>query len=145
MASRTGPEVLVESDFLFGLRDSDVHHPYVMRALTMHSTAAISIGVLSSAVMEVRSVLCSRGRSHEVIEDALSLMDAMLAQRGVRKFVPLELSDAILAERMRTEEKRLGFFDSLHAAVSYRLGIRLLSSEGAYRSLGLEVMDLDKP
>ncbi len=144
MASRTGSEVLVESDFLFGLRSSDAHHLHIMRALEMHKSGTISIGVLSSAVMEVQVVLHSRGLSYEVIENALSLMDAVLAQHGVRRFVPLELGDAVLAERMRRKDRRLGFFDSQHAAASQRLGISLLSSEEVYDQMGLDVVDLDR-
>ena len=144
MALGAAPErVLVESDFLFGLRSSDGHHAHVVEALKRHRAGALSIQVLSSAVVEVKTVLHSRGLEPDVIEDTLSLMDAILAQHGVRGFIPLELGDAVLAEKMRRKERRLGFFDSLHAAVSQRLAIRLLSSEQAYADLALQVLDLD--
>lgn len=144
MASRTSSAVLVESDFLFGLRDSDSHHAHVLKALDMHKGGAIVISVLSSSVIEVQAVLHSRGLRNDVIEDALSLMDIILAQYGIRRFVSLELSDTVLSERLRQDYRGLGFFDSLHAAASHRLGIRLLSSEGIYESLGLQVIDLDE-
>lgn len=144
MASRAGQqEVLIESDFLFGLRKSDLRHPKVLRALKLHTEDTLSIKVLSSAVLEVRAVLYSRGLGYEDIEDAFSLMGAMLADHGVREFVPLELSDVVVAERMRSQDAKLGFFDSLHAAVSRRLKVELLSSEGMYSRLGLPVLDLD--
>lgn len=143
MASRAGAEVLVESDFLFGLRSSDPHHSHVMKAFEMHRRGAISISILSSSVMEVFAVLLSRGLGNAAVEDSLALMDAMLSRNGVQRFVPVEMSDAVLAGRLRGDHKGLGFFDSLHAAASRRLGIRLLSSEGAYDDLGLKVMDLD--
>lgn len=144
MASRASSAVLVESDFLFALRDSDPHHAHATKALDMHKGGTIAISVLSSSVFEVQAVLHARGLGNDVIEDALSLMDAILAQYGVRRFVSLELSDTVLSERMRQNYRGLGFFDSLHAAASHRLGIRLLSSEGIYESLGLQVMDLDE-
>ncbi len=143
MVSRAGSEVLVESDFLFGLRGSDRHHSQVMKALEMHRRGAISISILSSSVMEVWAVLLSRGLRTAAVEDSLALIDAILAENDVHRFVPVEMSDAALAERLRGDRKGLGFFDSLHAAVSRRLGINLLSSEGAYENMGLKVMDLD--
>ena len=144
MASQAGKqEVLVESDFLFALRKGDRHHSKVLRALGMHKNGVLSIKGLSSAIMDVRTVLYSIGLSLGDVEDAFFLMDAKLAEYGVREFVPLALSDAILAERMRSDEARLGFFDSLHAATSKRLKLKLLSSEGIYREVGSPVMDLN--
>lgn len=134
-------EVLVESDFLFGLRKGDRYHSKVLRALVMHRNGVLSIKILSSAVIEVRAVLYSRGLGFGDFEDALSLMDAKLSEHGVRDCVPLSLSDAVIAERMRGEEPELGFFDSLHAAASKRLRLTLLSSEGKYKELGLPATD----
>lgn len=145
MASRAGQEeVLVESDFLFGLSKRDRHHSHVLRALDMHRNGLLSVRVLSSAVMEVRTVLYSRGLRFANVEDALSLMDAKLAEYGIRDFVPVSPSDVVIAERMRSEEAGLGFFDSLHAATSKRLRLQLLSSEGVYREVGLTVRDLER-
>jgi len=70
-------------------------------------------------------------------------MAAMLADYGVEEFVPIELSDIITAEIMRQETPALTFFDSLHAATSKRLNVKILSSEGIYSSLGVQVEDLD--
>lgn len=144
MASAASGEAVVEADFLFGLRRSDVRHSQVMRALDMHREGKLSLRVLSSAVLEARAVLYSRGLGPGAVEEAFSLMAAMLAQYGIGESVPVELADVIVAERMRNEESGLGFFDSLHAATSKRLGHSLLSSEGVYGRLGLSVIDLDK-
>ena len=70
-------------------------------------------------------------------------MAGMLVAYGVDEFVPVELSDVIIAERLRNDEKSLSFYDSLHAATSKRLNAKLLSSEGVYRRIGLEAIDLD--
>lgn len=145
MASRADrQEVIVESDFLFGLRKSDARHSKVVRALSMHKQERLSIRILSSAVLEVRSVLYSRGLGPKEVEDAFSLMASMMEEYGLNEFIPIELSDVIAAERMRSEEPSLSFFDSLHGSVSKRLNLKLLSSEGIYARLGLQVIDLDR-
>lgn len=144
MASEGNRQALVESDFLFGLRSSDARHPKVMKALGMQREGKLSLRVLSSAALEVRAVLYSRGLGPKDVEEAFSLMAAMLADHGVGESVPVELADVIVAERLRGERADLGFFDSLHAASSKRLGLSLLSSEGVYQRLGLSVIDLDK-
>ncbi|MHB1867957.1 MAG: hypothetical protein ACYCPP_03330 [Nitrososphaerales archaeon] len=135
--------VLVESDFLFGLNKSDRRNAHVIRSLNKHKEGRIEIRVLSSAVVEVRSVLYSRGIGQKHIEEFFSLMAEILCDYGVEEFVPTELSDVIIAERMRAESSTLTFFDSLHAAASKRLNLKLLSSEGIYSKLGLQVIDLD--
>jgi hypothetical protein len=145
MASETGQQqVIVESDFLFGLRKSDARHSKVIAALEMHREGRLRISPLSSAALEVRTVLYSRGVKSKGIEEAFTLMATILAEYGIDNTLPTNLNDVIVAERLRLEEPDLTFFDSLHAATSKRLGMILLSSEGAYQRLGLPVMDLDK-
>ncbi len=130
MASEAGQKVAVESDFLFGLRKSDVRHANVVAALEKHKEGSLVIIVLPSAVLEARAVLYSRGVKSKDVEDAFSLMAALLAEYGVAGSTGLSLSDVVVAERMRGDMPSLTFFDSLHAATSKRLGMTLLSSEG---------------
>jgi hypothetical protein len=144
MAPEAGQKVAVESDFLFGLRKSDTRHANVMAALRLHQEGRLMISLLSSAVLEVRAVLYSRGMKGRDVEETFSLMAALLAEYGVGGSSELSLSDVVVAERMRSDMPSLTFFDSLHAATSKRLGIAVLSSEGSYGRLGLEVIDLDK-
>jgi hypothetical protein len=144
MASEAGQQVAVESDFLFGLRKSDVRHPKVIVALKMHKEGELRIVLLSSATLEVRTVLYSRGLQSKDVEEVFTLMASFLAEYGVDETLPLSLDDIIVAERLRSDEPALTYFDSLHAAASKRLGVTMLSSEGAYGRLGLPVMDLDK-
>jgi hypothetical protein len=144
MAPEAGQKVAVESDFLFGLRKSDTRHVNVMAALRLHQEGRLMISLLSSAVLEVRAVLYSRGMKGRDVEETFSLMAALLAEYGVGGSSELSLSDVIVAERMRSDMPSLTFFDSLHAATSKRLGITVLSSEGSYGRLGLDVIDLDK-
>ena len=101
-------KALVESDFLFGLRLSDVRHDGVVRAPASHRAGSLGIKVLSSAVMEVRAVLYSRGLGLEVSEEALSLMGATLAEHGVREFLPVEIADVVVAERLRLQHTAWG-------------------------------------
>jgi predicted nucleic acid-binding protein len=145
MASEAaGQRIAVESDFLLGLRKSDKRHANVQVALKKHREGAFFITLLSSAVLEVRAVLYSRGLEGKVVEETFSLMAALLAEHGVSDSSNLSLSDVIVAEAMRNDMQGLTFFDSLHAATAKRLGMTLLSSEGSYARLGLPFIDLDR-
>ena len=135
--------VIVESDFLFGLAKLDKRHSQVVRSLDMHKSGKIQLQVLSAAVVEVRSVLYSRGLGQKEIEEFFALMSEILGEYGVEDFIPTEPSDVVIAERMRKELPALTFFDSLYAATSKRLNLKLLTSEGIYSRIGLEVIDLD--
>ncbi|MDG7001256.1 MAG: hypothetical protein JRN15_19340 [Nitrososphaerota archaeon] len=136
--------VLVESDFLFGLRKSDKRHAQVARSLEMHRSGKLHIQVLSTAVIEVRSVLYSRGLGAKEVEEFFTLMSEILSECGIETFVPTEPIDVIIAERLRAESPALTFFDSIYAAISKRLNLKLLSSEGIYSRIGLETIDLDE-
>lgn len=144
MASKTSQRVAVESDFLLGLRKPDARHSNVVSALKKHREGSLLITPLSSAVMEVRAVLYSRGMRPEEVEEVFTLMASILADYNIPEPVSLSLSDVVAAEKMRNDWPTLTYFDSLHAATSKRLGVSLLSSEGVYARLGLPVIDLDK-
>jgi hypothetical protein len=145
MASEAASQkIAVESDFLLGLRKSDKRHPNVFIALKKHREGSFMITLLSSAVLEVRAVLYSRGVKGRDVEETFSLMAALLAENGVTESSTLSLSDVVVAEAMRNDMPSLTFFDSLHAATSKRLGMTVLSSEGSYARLGLPFIDLDK-
>jgi len=135
---------IVESDFLFGLSKGDKHYASVIKVLRKHGRGQLSLCVASSAVIEVRSVLYSRGLGIQTVEDTLSLMDAKLAEFGVRDFTGLVLSDAISAERLRIQFPFLGFFDSLHASIGKRMKLPMLSSERIYSKISMESVDLDR-
>jgi len=109
----------------------------------MQKVGSLNIKVLSSSVIEVRNVLYSRGFRPTLVEEVVSVMAGMLATYGIIEYVPTELSDVILAERIRKENPNVTFYDSLHASTAKRLGMKLLSSEGVYDKLGINFMDLD--
>lgn len=135
---------LIETDFLFGLRRSDASNARVERVLKDAGAGRVRLKVLSSAVFEVRAVLCSRGFGPSKVQDVVACMDAALADHGVREFLPTEAADVVVAEELRSVHPRLGYFHSLHAAPAMRLGIPILGSEGAYGRIGVPFLDLDK-
>lgn len=145
MASISGRrEVLVESDFLFGLRKGDRHHEDVSKALSICKKEVLGISVLSSAVVEVRATLYSRGMGIHEIENSIALMDTMLSEAGVRDYVSIKLSDVVLAEILRAQFSELTFFDSLHAAISKRVGTHILSGDPIYRKIGAAAMSFEE-
>jgi len=135
---------LVESDFLLGLRKGDRNHADVVKTLSMHRKGSLQLRILSSAVIEVRAVLYSKGLALHQVEDAISLIDAELNDFGVRIYVPIRLSDIVLAERLRDEFPNLTFFDSLHASASKRLGIPLLSNDPIYEEIGVPAINFSE-
>jgi len=110
----------------------------------MHREGVLGISVLSSAVVEVRTTLYSRGLRFNEVEDALALMDAILSEAEVRNYVPITLSDVVLTERLRSQFAELTFFDSLHAATSKRVGVSLLSGDPAYKKIGVTTMSYEE-
>jgi len=145
VAARPGQgKVLVETDFLFGLRGGDRNHEGVARALSMSIEGSLEVSVLSSAVVEARATLYSKGFSPREVEDAAAMMDAVLAESGVNSYVESRLSDVVLSEIMRTQFSELTFFDSLHAATSKRLGVPILSSDHVYRRIRVASISYDE-
>lgn len=100
--------------------------------------------MLSSAVLEVRAFLYSRGLSFQQVAEAFSLMEAKLAEYGVGEFTPFTMSNVVLAEHFRRRYPELTFFDSLHAATSQKSGVKLLSSEKVYERMGVLGLDLER-
>jgi|SRR5579872_2382296 len=137
-------EIIVEADFLFGLRKTDSRHPKVVHALHLHKKGQWSIKILSSAVIEVRNVLYSRGFAPKVVGEIVAIMNEILNSFDVEEFIPLELDDLIVGAKLQDENPRLTFYDSLHASALKRLGSTILTSEGFYELLGIDVLDLDK-
>lgn len=145
MALKASKKVtLVESDFLFGVRKGDRNHAGVVKTLGMHKRGSLQLRILSSAVIEVRAVLYSKGLALHQVEDVVSLIDAELNDFGVRIYAPVRLSDIVVAERLRDEFPNLTFFDSLHAAVSKRLGMPLLSNDPIYKEIGVQAVNFDE-
>jgi len=142
MASR---KILVETDFLFGLREKDKLHSQVLKILNMHKRGEIEVQVLSSALLEARVVLYSEGFDPKVIMEIIELMETILLEYDVNTYVPILPVDTIIAENLRIKNDKLGFFDSLHAAISMRTGIPLLSSDKIYDEIPIKRINLLNP
>jgi predicted nucleic acid-binding protein len=126
-------EVLVETEFLFGLRKGDRYHEAVKRILGLSKKGLLKILVLSSAVVEVKAVLASQGLKLSQIEEACSLMDIQLLESNIEEYVPVTLADIVIATRLRSQLPKLTFFDSLHISTAKRLDKILLSNDPIYR------------
>ncbi|MFQ6076151.1 MAG: hypothetical protein ACE5Z5_08470 [Candidatus Bathyarchaeia archaeon] len=63
---------------------------------------------------------------------------------SVRSYVPLRLSDVVLAERLRSQSTELTFFDSLHAAMSKRVSTPLLSADPTYKKVGVTTVTYEE-
>ncbi len=142
MAFKPGLRLLVETDFIFGLRSTDPLHTHIKCVLEKCRRGEISLAVLSSSVVEFRSVLYSSGLKPSAVEEACIIALSILAKYGVREYEPLTLEDILIAERLRQKHGCLGFFDSLHAAASKRTGKPLLSSDEVYRQTGIPYLHL---
>ena len=129
VAERSKRECLAETEFLFGLRKGDRHHSAVTKILDACISGLVDIQILSSAVVEVKAVLYSRGLKPHEVEETCSLMDAQLVEAGITGYVATTLSDAIVSERLREQHPDLTFFDALHLAIARRLDKPLLSND----------------
>ncbi len=139
-----GRKFLVETDFLFGLREGDRVHDKVSKALRLHRSGEINLSLLSSAVVEFRVVLYSHGLGPGAVAEAAGLALAELADAGVRECVEVSLEDLVIAERLRQEHEELGFFDSIHAAAAKRRRTPLLSADEIYSRLGIPFLNLEE-
>ena len=137
-------EALAETEFLFGLRRGNRHHDTVMRILEICIKGLLKVQVLSSAVVEVKAVLYSRGLKPREVEEACSLMDVQLIEAGIDEYTPLTLADATLAERLRNQYPKLTFFDALHVATARRLDRPLLSNDPTHLEAGATAIKFKK-
>ncbi|KPV65404.1 MAG: hypothetical protein AOA65_0195 [Candidatus Bathyarchaeota archaeon BA1] len=137
-------ESLAETGFLFGLRRGDRQHDAVMKILEICIKGLLKVQVLSSAVVEAKAVLYSRGLKPREVEEACSLMDVQLIGAGIEEYTPLTLADATLAERLRSQYPKLTFFDALHVATARKLGKPLLSNDPAHLEAGAAAIKFKK-
>ena len=140
VSERHSKEILAETEFLFGLRENDPHHPAVSKILRLSKNGILKVRILSSAVIELRAVLYSHGLSPMEVKEVCSLMDLQLSDMDIQTYEPLILSDVVLAERLRMETPKLTFFDSLHAAVAKRLNKPLISDDPIYPEAGVKTL-----
>ena len=132
--------VLVETEFLFSLREGNSRYETALKILEASRQGRLKVEVLSSAIAEAIAVLYSHGFDHKQIEEILALMDAKLIEAGINRYIPLTLTDTVIATRLRAEFPQLSFYDSLHAATAKRVNKQLLSSDPVYREVGVQTV-----
>ncbi|MEA2089709.1 MAG: hypothetical protein U9O89_02995 [Thermoproteota archaeon] len=142
MAGGETPRYLVETDFLFGLREKDPLHQNVMKALVDHKEGRVRLTLSSASPLEVMVVALSQGVQLEQLATAIHLMDVELSANKVHRYLSPSLGDIRTSLRMRLENKELTLFDSLHAAAAKNNSLCMLSSDSIYDSLGVNRKDL---
>jgi hypothetical protein len=135
-------EYVVETDFLFGLRASDRLHSSVCSAMMRHVEGGLHLLVSGASPVEANAVMASQGVPQEDIVEAFSLIATTLQKHRVERFTCITISDVQDAMSSRQSRPSLTFFDSLHAAISKRMDLPILSSDPIYRELGVEWVDL---
>ena len=87
-------------------------------------------------------MMASQGVAQEDIVEAFSLIATTLQKHRVESFTCITIPDVQDAMISRQSRPNLTFFDSLHAAISKRMDLPILSSDPIYRELGVEWVDL---
>jgi len=136
-------EVLVETDFLFGLNAKNNLFPKVLRILEERKKGRLKV-IISSASrfspIEVFLVLLSRNMSYEVITKVIKLMNAKLAEYRINDFAPITLDVVAKALELKMKYRELTLFDSIHISLAKILGIPLLTGDNVM----LKVIELEK-
>ncbi len=135
-------EYLIETDFLFGLRPSDGLNRAVKRALQRNFEGELGLILSGASPIEANAVMASQGLAEERIGEAFSLFNVMMCKHRLERYSWVTISDVQEASNLRRKLRRLSFFDSLHAAISARVGLPILSSDPIYRDIGVKWVDL---
>ena len=133
-------EVLVETDFLFGLNAKDNLFPKVLRILEERKKGRLKVIISSTSPIEVFLVLLSRNMSYEAITKVIKLMNTKLAEYRINDFAPITLDVVVKALELRMKYKQLTLFDSIHISLAKTLNIPLLTSDNVI----LKVMEQEK-
>lgn len=133
-----GREFIVETDFLFGLRPSDELHNQVKEALERNLENKFELRVSGVAPIEASAVMSSQGADENKISEGLSLIEADFGKYDLKKYTIVTISDMRASFDMRQIHEDLTFFDSIHAAISDREGVPILSSDPIYEDTTVE-------
>jgi len=133
-------EVLVETDFLFGLNAKDNLFPKVLRILEERKKGRLKVIISSASPIEVFLVLLSRNMSYEAITKVIKLMNTKLAEYRINDFAPITLDVVVKALELRMKYKQLTLFDSIHISLAKTLNMPLLTSDNVM----LKVMEQEK-
>ena len=134
MVARKIREILVETDFLFGLNPNDKIHSYVKRAITLHKKGALKCNLAGTALFEFRTVLYSHGLSSTDVYEATLIIAHKLKEYNI-DVIPTKPQHILSADFLRTQYPQLSFFDALHAGVAYEESLPLVSYDDIYSEI----------
>ncbi len=144
MVTKTSEEILVETDFLFGLNPEDKLNEYVKKIINQHNRGKIICKVAGTALMEFRAVLYSHGLSSKEVYEALLIILNVLSENKI-EVISIKPQHLIMGDLLRTKYNILTFFDALHAGVAYEEGIKLVSNDNVYSKIKeIEFMQINK-
>ncbi|MEM3380681.1 MAG: PIN domain-containing protein [Candidatus Bathyarchaeia archaeon] len=129
---------MVETEFLFGFQPKDRSYDTVSRILnTYTATKPFTIYYPVSALIEIREVMVSYGKSSSERINALTLIKAKSAASNLLE-ITISSDDLILCEELMVQDTALTFFDALHASVALSNNLSIISNDEAYDRVGVK-------
>ena len=119
------------TDFLFGINPLDKLHNYVVTIAKLSKERKIYCLVASSAFMEFRTVLYSRGKKPIEVLEALSIIKDFIKSNNIME-IPLKGEHIIAGESLRVRYGELTYFDALHAGVALVEKAMVVSYDDVY-------------
>ncbi|MEM2971387.1 MAG: PIN domain-containing protein [Candidatus Bathyarchaeia archaeon] len=129
---------MVETEFLFGFQPKDRRYNIVSRILRVYvETKSLRIYYPTSALVEVRMVMASHGKSAEERLKALTLIRAKASASNLSE-IGLSSDDLILCEEIMMQGLAQTFFDALHASVALNNNLTVISNDEVYDKIGVK-------
>ena len=129
---------MVETEFLFGFQPKDRRYDIVSRILkTYIETKRVSIYYPVSALIEVREVMASHGKSADDRLRALTFIKAKAEASNISE-IGFSSENLILCEEIMAQHSALTFFDSLHASVALSNNLTIVSNDEVYDKIGVK-------
>ena len=129
---------MVETEFLFGFQPKDRRYDIVSKILKAYTEAKrISICYPVSALIEIREVMASHGKSAEERLKALTFIKAKADTSNISE-INLSSDNLILSEEIMMRHPDLTFFDSLHASAALGNNLTIVSNNKAYDKIGVK-------
>lgn len=135
---------MVETEFLFGLQPKDRHYDTITSILEAYAaTKPFTLYYPVSALVEVREVMASHGKSATERLHTLTLMKAKGVSSQLLE-IGLSSDDLILCEDLLMQHRFLTLFDGLHAAVSLNNRVPIVSNDEVYNRLGIKRLSFEE-
>ncbi len=129
---------MVETEFLFGFQPKDRRYGIVSRILKAYvATKPFPIYYPVSALIEIREVMASHGKTASERLNALTYIKAKAVASGIQE-ITFSSDDLILCEEIIAQHKALTLFDALHASVALNNKLTIISNDEAYDEVEVE-------